>query len=764
MKPHNNQGDEIHSGRMMQEVHPSQLAQYEPRMERAREEEDEGEIDLRELWQVIVRRRKLIMTLVAAGFIISLLISFLTTPIYRSSTTLQINQESAKIVEYQDVTGERVSDSREFYLTQHELLKSRTLAKRVVDDLGLIRDKAKEEGGSFFKDLFSGAGNFLTGNDQGKADEGNQQQDEDAAQQRLLDAFLTRLTISPVKNSRLVGIHYDSPDPKLAAEIVNGVAKNFIDLSLERRLKASSYAKTFLSEQIKQVRANLEDSESRLTQYAKERDIVDLEKKMKIYMDELNGLNTKIIDAQSGRIKAEADFREMRAGKGGGFKAVMDSKVIEEYKKTLAQLEAEYQQKLGVFKPAYPEMVQLKSRIDTLKGKVDEEVGKIQSSIQSEYQSATRQEASIKARMSELQNEILDLKSRTADYLTLQRDVDTNRELYNGLVQRVKEVGVASGIGENNISIVDAGEVPLAPIKPKKTLNVALGIILGLFAGIGLAFLFEFLDDTVKSSQDVEKISGLATLGIIPLIDLEAEGIKAVGMMSSEQPKSAFAEAYRSCRTALSFSTSKGAPKLLHITSSAANEGKTSTAMNLAIAFGQTGGSVLLIDSDLRNPSLHKEFFVPNYEGLTNYLIGEKDPFELPMETNLSNVSLIVAGPIPPNPAELLSTGRMMEFLDMATQKYDYVIVDGPPVLGLADALVLANMVKATLLVVNAGVTRKAALEGALKRLRSARSNILGTVLSKYGQGAGGYGYDYHYSYNYYNYSHEEQPQKRLGS
>ncbi len=365
----------------------------------------------------------------------------------------------------------------------------------------------------------------------------------------------------------------------------------------------------------------------------------------------------------------------------------------------------------------------------------------------------------IQAKMAELKTEILDLQNKSTDYQALKRDVTTNRKLYDGLLQRMKEVGVAAGIGTNNISIVDAGEVPRLPHKPSLKRNLLLAIVLGLFGGIGLAFLFEHLDDSIKSAQDLETRLGLAVLGIVPEVRGYRDKADTIALLNHEEPKSAVAEAYRSFRTALSFSTATGAPKVLHFTSASAGEGKTTSAVSAAIAFTQTGKQVLLLDCDLRNPSLHKELNLSNEVGLTNYLAGDHTPAQIVQRTQVKGLWTITTGPIPPNPAELISGGKMLDLLDQGEERFDMVIVDSPPVLGLADSLILANMSRTTVLVVDSGVTRRGAVEGALKRLRGAQANILGAVLTKYGQGGSGYGYDYNYSYNYYRYEGEEGEQ-----
>jgi len=395
-------------------------------------------------------------------------------------------------------------------------------------------------------------------------------------------------------------------------------------------------------------------------------------------------------------------------------------------------------------------MVQLREQIAQVDKEIAKEIGSIRSAVKAKYQAKLREEAKLTESVANTKKEILALQKGSTNYQTLKREVDTNRELYDGLLQRMKEVGVAAGITNNNISIVDRAEVPRKKFKPKLLKNLAIAMALGLFGGVLLAFLFESLDDTIKSSGDLEKLIDKPVLGIIPRVSgREMPDGEGLALFAYESPTSAFAEAYRSMRTALMFSTPEGAPKVMHFTSVNASEGKTTTAVSTAVNFTQTGGNVLLIDADLRNPSLHKVFGLPNHNGLTNYLSGNKKPADIVQATGVDNLFVITSGPVPPNPAELLSGGKMIDLASLGAKRFDYVVIDSPPVLGLADALILADIAQSTLLVASAGNTTRGALEAGLKRLQHSRAHILGTVLSKFDMNKTGYGYDYHYSYDY---------------
>jgi capsular exopolysaccharide synthesis family protein len=735
--------DPAHSLKLAEQQRP--IAPYGQPLDDRREPADEDVIDLRQYWEVLMRRRVTVLTVLSVSLIVALIVTFLTTPIYRGSLLLQIEREASKVVEFENVTPEERGDTKDFYQTQYELLKSRTLARRVIDQLGLQASPTfapKEP--SVLSEAIAGLKQWL----QGPAEEGQESAPD------LEKQFLENLTISPVKNSRLVRIEYDSPSPEEAAAVSNALADNFVNTSLERRYEASSYAKTFLEERIVQAKANLEDSERRLVAYAREREIVNMEDKLATLMQRYEEMNTALVKAEGERIKAEAEYNEMLRQGSARSGQVIESKVIQTLKGRKSELEAEYQEKLRVFKPAYPKMQQLQKEIAQIDRDIAAESSSISGAAKTTFEAKAKEEAKLAARAQEAKDEILDMQDRSSDYQTLKREVETNRSLYDGLVQRMKEIGVVAGIGTNNIAVVDRAEVPQEKHKPSLKTNLAIAIALGLFGGVLLAFLLETLDDTIKSSADIEKRLGVPVLGLIPRVpaaELQAEDAQGLALHSFRDPKSAMAEAYRSLRTSLIFSTSEGAPRVLQVTSASPSEGKTTTAVSVATAFAQTGSTVLIIDCDLRNPSLHQAFVVPNTDGLTNYLVGEATPAEIAKPTQVARLFMIPSGPLPPNPVELLSGARMLDLISTAQQRFDYVILDGPPVIGLADALVISRLAQATVFVVAAGSTRIGAMEGSAKRLRAANAKLIGTVMIKVGKtGSGyGYGYDYHYSYSY---------------
>lgn len=714
------------------------------------EEEDDDTINLREYWEIIVKRKWTVITFFAIVVVSVVTATFLMTPIYRASLTLQIERQEGKVVEYQGVTpNELQGDTKDFYQTQYELLKSRTLAQRVIEQLNLAEHPlyAMKE-----PSLLARAKALLL------QEEKVELSPADAEQVRrvsLVRTFLEQLTVEPVRNSRLVKLHFDSPDAQLAHRVVNAMSEAFINVSLERRVDASSYAKTFLEERLQQVKAKLEESEKSLVGFARKEEIVrGGEQQASVDTQVMQEFTTALAKAQQERIRAEALYRQMELGSVEGMPLVLENRVIQQLKEQKAKLESEYQENLKLFKPGYPKMQQLESQIAEMHAKILEELGHVRSGIRTAYEASRAQEGMLQAKMDESKRTVLSVQDRSIDYNILKREVDTNRQLYDGLLQRYKEVGVAGGVGVNNISVVDRAEVPLEPFKPNLKLNTLIAMMLGLFGGVGLAFLFEHLDDTVKQSDTLEKLIGLPVLGVVPLVKGAVAAGNELVLEQLKDARSGFAEAYRSLRTAMQFSTAEGMPRSLMVTSASMGEGKSTTALALAVNIAQGGSRVLLIDADLRKASMHRKLGIDNSRGLTNFLAGDVKPFEITQTTSFSGLYVIPSGPLPPNPAELLGSAKMAALLDLAKEKFDCVVVDGPPVLGLADAPLLGSMTDATALVVEAASTKREFLTGALKRLRSTRTHVIGGILTKV-EARGGAGY---YNSYYYQYGGEPEP------
>jgi capsular exopolysaccharide synthesis family protein len=427
---------------------------------------------------------------------------------------------------------------------------------------------------------------------------------------------------------------------------------------------------------------------------------------------------------------------------------IQENRPLQALKQNKAKLEAEYQENLAIYKPAFPKMQQLQGQIAEVDKQIKAEVNEVRKSAAATFRTARAQEAMLKERLGGAKQQLLDLQGRSIRYSILKREVDTNRTLYDGLLQRLKEVGVAGGVGINNISVVDKARVPAYPFKPDLARNVTMGLAIGLIIGLLVAWLLEHLDDSIRFADDVERETGAAVLGVVPKLKVTESKRSGIALGPHLDPNSAFSESYRSVRTALQFSTAKGAPRRLVVTSSSKGEGKSTTALALAINFAQMGKPVLLVDADLRNPALHKILKLENTRGLSNFLSSNATVLQMVQKTEIPNLYVMTTGPLPPNPVELLSGIRMLSLLATAEEHFAHVIVDGPPVLGIADSIVLSNQVENVVFVVESGRTRKGHAKAALKRLQQAGVHPLGVILTKIDAYHDLYGYNsYYYQY-----------------
>lgn len=728
-------------------------------------QDEDGQIDLMTYWRIIVKRRWTVISMVVAALALALIQTLMTTPMYMATATLQIDREPIRVLNTEGVMPAEASFDENFYQTQYELLRSRSLAERVVGAMGLADDPIfdKLSAPSPLRAFFSSV--FGTGGEKEEADVDESEPAVDPAaeaqwrQDTRVYWLMGGLSVEPVRRSRLVRLSFASPDPELSARVANGVAEGFIEANLDRRIDASSFAKRFLETSLADMKARLEASERALLGFAQEQQIVESDNEQSLASQNLQSLNASLGEAQDDRVRAEARWRSAQTGPAEAIPEVVASPIISQLRESRTTFNAQYQEKLATFKPEFPEMRQLQGRIQEIDRQIDAAIGTIKASIEAEFRAAREKENLLLSQIELVKKDVLDVRGRSIDYNILKREVDTNREQYEALLSRYKEVGLAGGVGTNNVSIVDRAQTPGGPFKPNLTVNLRTGLLLGLFFGVLLALLVEYLDDTIKTPQDIEKKLSLPVLGVIPKLKSTETAASAM-----EDQRSAFSEAYRSLRTALLFATDKGVPRTLVVTSSSIAEGKSTTAFALARNFAQLGKRTLLIDCDLRNPSLHKR--VPgavNENGLSNYLAGAIKPQEMVVATGFENLSFAPTGPLPPNPAELLASPRMSALLTVASHKFDLVILDAPPVMGLADVPILSHLAAGTLVVVESAETRVGTISAAVKRLQAARARIVGTVLTKYDASQAGYGYAYGYSYGYgYSYYAYGGQQKRL--
>lgn len=681
--------------------------------------------------RVLFKRRWLIISITMLAVTLGAVRTLMMTPLYTASIRLQIDRTAIKIVEAGQVAPVEGQDF-DFLKTQFELLLSRNIAERAASGLRLGRDA------DFFKPRefsLSGALSNLFVNREAASRVGGA---DAALEKAAADVVLGNRSIRPVMGSRLVDILYTDPNPQRAQRIVTAIAESYIASNLDKRFEANAYAKTFLEDQLKQLKIRLEESEKVMLDFAQKEQIVATTEKASIAENNLAAANGALGNLISERIKNEQLWKQVDQANAINLPQLLTNSVIDGLRGRRNALATEYQEKLETFKPDYPAMVQLKNKLVEIDRQLASEVRTIKASYKAAFEAAITQENEMRARVDELKKDVLDLQQRSIQYNILKREVDSNRSLYESLLQRFKQVDIAGGAGSNNVFIVDRAEVPAAPSSPQLTRSVLIALVLGFIGAFSGAFVLEHLDSRIRTIEDLERISNLPTLGIIPSV---SGGVPLEAQMADA--RSSLSESYRSLATALQFSTDHGLPRSLFLTSAGPGEGKSTTAIAIATHFAKLGLKVLLLDGDLRKPSTHTKLGIANEVGLSNVLTGVCEASAAMRATSVPNLYVMTSGPIPPNPAELLGGPRLVSLLGSLEDSLNFVVIDGPPVMGIADAPILSNAGAATMFVCGAGAARIGSVTEALKRLRQARARIVGCVLTKFDAKSAGYGYGY---------------------
>lgn len=733
-----------------------QMAVYDPYTQ-AQPVDDE--IDLRQLWRIVSKYRWLIVSVFAACAVTALVASMLARPVYRATALLEV-KPSQRLVKFESLAQSDLQD-REFLNTQMNILRSESVARAVITGEALAGDP-EFSGELRQRGLMAGLGAIrgglsnavaavkagLVGDDDAAPGAGGEAAipPEVRAQRALMNRYQGRLTVAEVPNSDLLRVSIDSFSPTKAAALANAHVKAYTQASDQRRFNSTSGAKAFLQKQIEQSQADLETSEKRLTDFARDHNIVDVEDRGNVMETRLEDLNTSLTETREARINAEVAFRQAQAGEFESVPAVLENELIRNLREQYATLRSEYQDMAQTFKDSYPKMRQLKSKLTDIKSTLEEESRNLVAGLENQYRQLDKREQKLEKRVEIQRTKLLNLKDRAISYNILKREWEANKELYAGLLEKQKDVSVAAGMETNNISVVDEAQIPVVKHTPKTTRNVAIAGAFGLMGGIGIAFLLAFLDNTFKTRDDIEAALGLTFLGLVPK-STPTEPDAPLPLLSHFEPTSPMAEAVRSIRTSVLFSRPEHVPRKLLITSTTSGEGKSTIAANLALILAQNGSRVLIMETDLRRPSISRWFKVDASPGLTEYLsegggnIVKATPFE--------NVYCVPAGKPHTKPAELLGSPAMDDYLKSMDKHFDFVIIDAPPILGLADSMVLSTRVDGVLLVVKAASTEKDAVQETVKRLRTINAPLVGSILNYVDFSQREYGYYQSYYYGY---------------
>jgi len=721
--------------------------------------------DLRSYGRILRKRLPSIFVVFFILFTAVLIATLKQKPVYRAQVLLEIQKENPDIPSIQELYElDSVSDA--YLRSQYAILASESLARRVIDQLGLegLNEFNAPKWWSWRKKQGMPVTQvFSTG--PARADR--------EVYQRVLERFEDQLTVNPINRTRLVAVQFDSRNAELAARVANAMAENYMEQNLEARWGATQKAVNWLSQQLSGVKGRLEKSEEEMQNYARRNGLLFLETdkgpSQNVENQQVQQLQEELTKAEADRYEKEALYRLVQAGEFESLPGVFENKVIQDLTERLSELKREHARLSTTFDADYPRVKETQSQIDEITATIQEQRKSAASRITNDYVAAVRREDLVRQGLQNEQKQMDQVAARAVQYNILKREVDTNKQLYEGLLQRLKEASVSASLKASNIRIIDAAEPPTKSVKPRILLNLGVAAFLGIGLGICAAFAQERLDDTLKGIDDVERLLGLAAVGLIPRVQelngnehgvsrfLEhtkalvrrenGNGRKTdaawhrIDLEGQQHP--ALVEAFRSLRASILLSTADHPPSSLLVSSTQPGEGKTTIASNLAIAFAQIGRRVLLVDADLRSPSLHRRFGARENLGLVSYLTGHQDWRAVVRSSESAGLDLLFCGPVPPNPSELLSSRSMGALIRSAREQYDFIILDSAPMLTLADSRILATLVNGVLLVVRNAMIPREQVKQTLSGIRGAGASVIGVALNGVDLHTSGY-YGYH--------------------
>ena len=703
---------------------------------------------------MILRRHQwLIVSFLLALVTVVTIATFRMQPVYEATTRIEIDRENTNFLPFagNDPYG-LYQDLEDYIETQSKILVSETLAMQTIKSLNLEQDPR------------FGGHPLDPGTLEVTAAKNGVQSPPPA-----LGEFLSNLSVKRVPNSRLLDVTFATTDPKLAAAIVNAHVNNFIEQNFRSRYEATTQASNWLANQLDELKGKVEASEDARIKYERDNQIWTIDEKQDVTTQKLADLNRELTGAQADRINKEAVYQLAQAGNYDAIPAVRESPVLQASLKRQGELSDQYTEALNQYGPKFPKVVRIEAQLKEIGELIESEKKSIGAQIEAEYQGSRQRELLLKQALDQQKNEAASMADRMVQYNILKRDAEANKQLYDGLLQKLKEAGITAGLRSSNIRVVDPALMPTGPARPNKTRNMTLAVLVGLIGGIGLALLREYLDNTVKNPDDVETLSRLPSLAVVPaftdsdgnhrgrlqrLIRRSGNGVQErVALLSHSQPQSQISEAFRGLRTSLLLSQADHPPQVILITSALPSEGKTTAAVNIGVTLAQLGDSTLLVDGDLRKPGISRALHMADgkHTGLSSYLAGASalDVVTVPHPL-IRNLHAIPTGPVPPNSADLLSSHRLTEMMCELRKRYKFIVIDSPPIMAATDAVILSALVDGVLLVVRSGETPKEAFTRTRDLLNSVKSRVLGVVLNAVDSSSPGY----YQSYRYYPYAY----------
>ena len=723
--------------------------------------------DLVEYGRVMKKRRATILTIAFLVFTIGLFATLKEKPIYRARVLVEIQKENPDIPTLQELFQvESISDT--YLETQYRILKSENLARRVIADLKLDRLVEFNQPASWWAARKQEASALPAVDARGSVSP------ESVIDNEVLKKFQDRLDVEPLKRSRLVEISFESNDRNLAAQVVNILASTYIQQNLEARWQASQKASEWLSQQLLGMKSKLEKSEDDLQQYARDNGLLFLETDKgtseNIVTQRLRQLQEELTKSQADRYEKESLYLLVQQGDFASLPSVFNNKLMQDLTEKLAELERERSRLSSIFNPDYPQVKEIQSQIDEAQTTLSGERERAAKAITNDYRASVERENMLQQAFKDQQREADLIAEKSVQYNILKREADTNKQLYVGLLEKLKETGVSTSMKATNIRVIDPAYPPKKPDSPRIPLNLSLALLLGLSLGIGVAFLQEHLDNSFKTAGEIERFLQLPALASVPAIEPSTNGnghglyararhlandkhrstsiVPSWNRIEGNGQNTPLAEAFHELRTSVLLSTAKHPPRTLLVTSAKGGEGKTTVAANLAVSLSQLGEKVLLIDADLRRPSIHKFFGVPNTSGLVNFLTGNPDWRSLLSSAAPVGLSVLPSGPVPPNPADLLSSDYMPVLIREASKEFKFIVLDSPPLLNLADSRVLATLVDGVILVVGGGITPRELVHRAYASAVDAGSHVLGATINFADAKSDYYSYGYHQENN----------------